>query len=312
MNHESTTVARHRYSAALLTFGVVAVSSLLFSMKGIMAKLAYREGADAITVLALRMGIALPVFLGTLWWTNRRAAHRLTLRDWGRLSFLGFIGYYFASLTDFMGLEHISAGLERIVLYTYPAFVVAGTALWFRRRPRASMAGAALIAWIGIAVTFAGEAQGGVTTRDLWLGTALVLSSAAAYAVFVIMSAEMVRRIGAMRFMSAVCSLSGVLMLVHWAGVKPVTSIATIPAGVWTQGVLLAVAGTLVPGFLTGIGLRLAGAQRFAIIGAIGPVATLVLAAVFLGETVSTAKLVGLALTMAGGLAASLLKDAGR
>jgi len=117
---------------AILTFVVVAGSALFFSAKGIIAKLAYAGGADAITVLVLRTSMSLPVFAAVLWWTNRRAQHRLTARDWRSLALLGFFGWYLASWLDFKGLEHISAGLERIVLFSYPVMVVLATAI--RRR----------------------------------------------------------------------------------------------------------------------------------------------------------------------------------
>src|SRR5689334_5843421 len=144
-----------RMAAAILTFFVVAGSALLFSAKGIMAKLAYAGGADAITVLVLRTGMSLPVFAVVLWWTNRRAAYRLNARDWRTLALLGFFGWYLASWLDFKGLEHISAGLERIVLFSYPVMVVLATAIRRRRMPGLLMTAATLAAWAGIAIAFA-------------------------------------------------------------------------------------------------------------------------------------------------------------
>ena len=308
----SVPVPHTRAGAALLTFAVVAGSALLFSSKGIMAKLAYAGGADAITVLVLRMGMALPVFAVVLWWTNRRAAYRLTARDWRSLALLGFFGWYLASWLDFKGLEHISAGLERIVLFTYPVLVVLGTALRRRRLPGAVMAAAAVAAWAGIAIAFAGEARArSGAPGELWTGTALVLYSAISYAAFVLISGDIVKRIGSARFIAAVCCVSSVLMIIHWACVKPFASLSGLPPVVWRQGVLLATLGTLAPAFLTGLGLRMAGAQRFAVIGAVGPAGTLVMAALWLGESLDPARVGGLALTLTGSLAATLLRDAG-
>lgn len=303
---------RSRLGGALLTFAVVAGSSLLFSSKGIMAKIAYAGGADAITVLVLRMGLALPVFAAVLWWTNRRAPYRLTTRDWQSLALLGFFGWYLASWLDFKGLEHISAGLERIVLYTYPVLVVLGTALRRRRLPGAVMTAAALAAWAGIAIAFVGEARARSTAPgELWTGTALVLYSAISYATFVLVSGDMVKRIGSARFIAAVCCISSVFMIIHWACVKPLASLSGLPPVVWRQGVLLATLGTLAPAFLTGLGLRMAGAQRFAVIGAVGPAGTLVMAALWLGESLDAVRAGGFALTLAGSLAATLLRDTG-
>jgi drug/metabolite transporter (DMT)-like permease len=277
-----------------------------------MAKVAYAGGADAITVLALRMGMALPVFAVVLWRTNRCSKHRLTRRDWGSLMLLGFFGWYLASWLDFKALERISAGLERIVLFTYPVLVVLGTALRRRQLPGAAMTAAALAAWTGIAIAFAGEAGSrSGAGRDLWSGTALVFCSALSYAIFVMVSGDIVKRIGSARFIAAVCTVSSLLILVHWICVKPVKSLLELPPLVWRQGALLATLGTLAPAFLTGWGLKLAGAQQFAIIGSIGPAGTLIMAACWLGEPLDWPRLGGFALTLAGGLAATLLRDNG-
>ena len=298
---------------AILTFFVVAGSALLFSAKGILAKLAYREGADAMTVLALRTGMSLPLFAGVLWWTNRRAAERLTLRDWRSLTVVGFFGWYLASWLDFKGLEHISAGLERIVLFTYPIMVVLATAVRRRQMPGLLMSAATVAAWAGVAVAFAGEARAGASPRgELWLGTMLVFYGAVSYTVFILISGDMVKRLGSLRFIAAVATVSSILMLVHWACVKPVSSLLTLPPGVWRYGILLTILSTIVPSFLTGWGLRLAGSQRFAVIGSIGPAGTLVMAALWLGESVDAARLGGLLLTLAGSVAATLLKDSPR
>jgi drug/metabolite transporter (DMT)-like permease len=297
--------------AAVLTFAVVAGSALLFSAKGIMAKLAYAGGADAITVLLLRTALSLPVFAVVLWWTNSRAAYRLTSRDWVTLSLLGFFGWYLASWLDFKGLEYISAGLERIVLFTYPIIVVLVTAVRRRRPPGLLMTAATLAAWAGVAVAFAGEAGArGVLPADLWTGTALVLYGSISYAVFILISGDIVKRIGSARFIAAVSTVSSVLMIIHWACVKPLSSLSGLPPVVWQQGVLLATLATIVPAFLTGWGLKLAGSQRFAVIGAIGPAGTLLMAALWLGESVDAARLGGFVLTLAGSLTATLLRDA--
>jgi drug/metabolite transporter (DMT)-like permease len=298
-------------AAAILTFAVVAGSALLFSAKGVVAKLAYAGGADAITVLVLRTGMSLPVFVAVLWWTNRRAEHRLTARDWRTLSLLGFSGWYLASWLDFKGLEHISAGLERIVLFSYPVMVVLATTIRRRRMPGLLMTAATLTAWAGIAIAFAGEARARTgAAGELWLGTVLVFYGAVAYTVFVIVSGDIVKRLGSARFIAAVATVSSVLMIVHWACVKPWNSLQDVPPVVWRQGILLATLCTIVPSFLTGLGLKLAGPQRFAVIGSIGPAGTLIMAALWLGESVDLPRALGFVLTLAGSLAAALLKDA--
>jgi len=275
-----------------------------------MAKLAYAGGADAITVLVLRTGMSLPVFAAVLWWTNRRAAHRLTARDWRSLALLGFSGWYLASWLDFKGLELISAGLERIVLFSYPVMVVLATAIRRRKMPGLLMTLATLAAWAGIAIAFAGEARArSGASGELWLGTMLVLYGAVSYTVFIIVSGDMVKRIGSARFIAAVASISSVLMIVHWACVKPWSSLTELSPPVWRHCIVLATLCTIVPSFLTGFGLKLAGSQRFAVIGSIGPAGTLIMAALWLGESLDAPRLGGFVLTLAGSMTATLLRD---
>ena len=64
-----------------------------FSGKAIIVKLAYRHGVDAVTLIMLRMLLALPLFLALAWWAGR-GRPPLTARDWRVVVGLGFCGYY--------------------------------------------------------------------------------------------------------------------------------------------------------------------------------------------------------------------------
>ena len=102
------------HSGALM----VMLSAVCFSAKAIFAKLAYRHGADASTVLGLRMAFALPFFMLVAFRGGReRSAERFTKRELGTLVLTGSAGYYLASALDFQGLTLISAGLERLILF---------------------------------------------------------------------------------------------------------------------------------------------------------------------------------------------------
>ena len=104
-----------RQQAAGIVFALVA--AIGFSAKAIMVKLAYHDPVDAITLLALRMAFALPFFLVVAARANRnKHSQPLTARDKLAVLGLGFVGYYLASYLDFLGLQYISAGLERLIL----------------------------------------------------------------------------------------------------------------------------------------------------------------------------------------------------
>lgn len=303
MNSESTPSPR-----PLATFAIVAASSILFCSKGVVAKLAYAHGADAITVLALRMGFALPFFAAMAAWAAR-GAERLILKDWGRLAGLGFIGYYVSSLVNFTGLQFVTVGLERIILYTYPSIVLALSAFVLRRRVRPAVWIACAMAWLGIVGAFIGETQGPATGRHVALGSALIFASALTYAGFILLSGDTVRRVGSLRFTGLAAGFSCVFILTHAALARPAGLWLHLPAPVYVEGLILALFGTVIPALLLAMGLQRTSAQRFAIIGMTGPVTTLFLAWLVLGERPNFVQGVGFALTLAGGLAVSLLKD---
>lgn len=294
----------------LVTFLIVAGSSICFCTKGVFAKLAYAEGADSITVLALRMGMALPVFLAVGWWSTRGQSTAMSRRDWTHLLLLGFLGYYLSSFVNFHGLQYISVGLERMVLFTYPCLVLLGSALFLKRRIRPAVWLCMAVAYAGIACAFAGEAlQTRGPHRTLLLGTGLVFLSALTYAWFILASGELLRRIGPAAFTSRVVAVSCVMILLHYSAVRPVAELFTLTGKTYACGAALAFIGTIAPSYLLGSGLQRAGAQRFAIIGTVGPVATIVLAWAVLGESLHSWQVAGFLLCMAGGLGVSLLKE---
>lgn len=294
-------------AARLATYAIIATSSILFCSKGVVAKLAYAHGADALTVLTLRMGFALPFFLAIgLWWS--RGQRRLDAGEWARLAGLGFIGYYVSSLVNFTGLQYVTVGLERIVLYTYPSMVLVLSAFVLRKPVRPLTWTACAIAWAGIVVAFVGETHTPTRNAHTALGAGLILASAFTYALFILLSGDVIRRVGSMRFTGFAGGFSCLFMLVHSAVSRPAAAMLHLPPAVYGEGLILAVLGTVAPTLLLSVGLRRTSPQQFAIIGTVGPVATLLLAWAVLGERPNLAQVLGFALTVGGGLAVSLIK----
>jgi drug/metabolite transporter (DMT)-like permease len=291
----------------IVTFLIVAGSSILFCSKSVFAKLAFAEGVDAITVLALRTAFAFPFFL-VFALLPTPGSLPLSIRDWGRLAMLGFVGYYLSSLVNFTGLQYISVGLERIILYTYPSLVLGISAVVMRRKIRISTWMACGVAWTGIVTAFAGEAHSPASDRTV-LGASLIFASSLTYATFIMLSGETVKRVGPLRFTGIVVGFSCLIMQIHHAALRPVSALFHLPAKVYGLGAILAVFGTVAPALLLSLGLKRAGAQRFAVISTIGPVATLFLAWALLGEQPNAAQAVGFGLTLFGGLAVTLLKS---
>jgi len=311
MNTDATTshpTFRAPSGAALATFAIVAGSSILFCSKGVFVKLAYAHGAGTLSVLALRMGMSLPFFLAIAIWYSR-GAEPLKARDWAQLAGLGFLGYYVSSLVNFLGLQYVSVGLERIVLYTYPSIVLLISAFVLRKPVRSLTWGACAVAWLGIVAAFVGEMHTPKAGAHTGLGAALIFASAVTYALFILMSGSCIRRVGSMRFTGIAGSISCLLILLHTSVGQPVRTLFALPTPVYVDGAVLALLGTVAPVLLLAIGLQRTGPQQFAIIGTVGPVTTVFLAWFMLGERPNAIQALGFALTLGGGLAVSLLKS---
>ncbi|HYM48501.1 MAG TPA: DMT family transporter [Burkholderiaceae bacterium] len=289
---------------------LTAVATVAFSGKAVIVKLAYRHGVDTITLLALRMLFAAPLFLALGWWASRRQRVKpLTRREWLTMAGLGLLGYYAASLFDFLGLQYISAALERLVLFLYPTFVVLFSALLFRHRITRRELLALAISYAGIALVFIND----LTTQqaNVTLGMVLVLISALCYAGYLIGSGRLVQRVGSVRFACFASLAASVGVLTHFIIVRDIAVLIEQPLPVHGLALLMAVVSTVLPIVLTSEGIRLLGSNKVAMVGTLGPVATIFLGYVFLNEPITTVQLAGAALVVAGVLVIALRGTAG-
>ena len=291
---------------ALVGTLLVLASAILFATKSIFIKLAYQESVDPVTLLTLRMVFALPFFLVMGVMASRgKHVQPLTRRDWGIMFLLGFAGYYMASLLDFMGLQYISAGLERLVLFLYPTMTVLITAFVLKRAVSRHT-------WLAIGISYAGMAL--VVWPDvhhageyLALGMTLVFGGALAYACYLVGSGEIIQRLGANRFTGITLSISSLCCVLHFLLVNPFSALSVSPR-VLGLGLTLAIVCTVLPATMLTNGIRRIGASRAALVGAIGPVATLYLGYAVLGETLVGMQMAGTVLVLAGVLMVSLNK----
>lgn len=273
------------------------LAALGFSLKAIFVKLAYPHGVDAITLLALRMGFSLPVFL----WVGlarQRAGSALSRGDWGRLIILGCLGYYGASILDFWGLEYISAGLERLILFTYPTLTILIGVLFQGKSFSWREAVAIALCYSGIGFAFVHDLDL-ADSRDVWIGGALVFASSVCYAIYLAGSAPMIGRLGAMRFSALAALVSSAVTLLHFAATQPFTAFIQ-PLPVYGWGLAMALFATVVPVFAQSAAIRQLGAGRTTLYSMIGPMLTIAFAWWLLDETLSAAQLAGAALVVLG------------
>lgn len=290
---------------------LVAFAAVAFSAKAILVKLAYRHGTDPVTLLALRMGFSLPLFAAIAWWSGRDGhAGRLSGRDRVTIVGLGLLGYYGASLFDFLGLQYISAALERLVLFLYPTIVVLIAAVFFGRRITRRDVAALALSYVGIGLVFVNDLRG--DQPHVALGAFWVLLSAICYAVYLVGNGRMVRRMGSVLFACLASIVACLGVLAHFAAARPVAHLWTQPAPVYPLAVGMAVFSTVLPVILMSEGIRRIGASHASLVGTVGPVATIFMGAWFLGEPITVVQLAGAALVVAGVLLISLAKPAAR
>ncbi len=286
---------------------LVAFAAIAFSAKGVIIKLAYRYGVDAVTLLALRMVFSAPFFVMVGWWAARtKELPPISPRDHGAVIALGFVGYYLASYFDFLGLQYITAALERLLLFTHPTFVVLFSALLFGRRITGRDIFAIGISYVGIALVFGHD----LTTQpgNVALGSFWVLLSALFYAAYLIGSGRVVHRVGTLRFAAYAGLVSSVCVVAHFLVTRDSHLLLGQELPVYWLSLLMAVVSTVLPIVLTAEGIRRIGASHASIVASIGPLATIALGAVFLGDEITWIQIVGAGLVMTGVLAISLAK----
>jgi drug/metabolite transporter (DMT)-like permease len=280
------------------------LAALGFALKAIFVKLAYAWPVSAVALLAIRMLISLPVF-AWVGWKSGKSAPTLGRRDLLILSILGLAGYYGASILDFLGLQYITAGLERLILYTYPTLTVLIAVVVFKRPLQRRELAAILLSYAGIGFAFAHDLDFAREGDTVWLGAALVFASSLAYAVYLTGSGPMIARLGSARFTALCMLVSTAGTLAHFALSQPLSALVQ-PWQVYALGVAMAVFSTILPVFMQSAAIRRIGASRSVLIGTIGPMATIFFGWWWLGESVSLHQMIGLALVLAGVLLVSL------
>ncbi|MDR3374205.1 MAG: DMT family transporter [Ancalomicrobiaceae bacterium] len=286
---------------SLIGYLFAITGAVLFSTKAIAIKLAYQHPVDAETLLAIRMGLALPIYLalGSIAVLRKRAGgQRLpSARRFLAAAGCGLIGYWFASYTDFIGLLWISATFERLILITYPLFVVIIGWLFFGGRLTWGIVPSLVCAYGGLALIFGAHDGGGGT--NVALGAAMVLAAAVAFALYQLLAKREIGRIGSELFTAAAMSGASAGSLVVFFLTHKVSDLA-VAREILPHAAFLAIGATIVPSYFLNAALARISAEANGAIGMISPVATILLAALFLGESLSVREIAGTALVVSG------------
>jgi len=287
------------WSAERIGIALAVLAAFGFSLKAIFVKLAYAVApVEAVTLLALRMAFALPVFL----WIGLaagRAAPPLSWRDRGRLVVLGLLGYYASSLLDFLGLQYISAGLERLILFTYPTLTVLIGVLFMGQTLARRQIAALVLSYAGIALAFAHDLSIAGDLAAVLTGAAFVFASALTYAAYSAGAEAAIRDIGSARFAALAMLVSTAATLLHFFAAQPLAALAQ-PLPVHACAAAMALFSTVLPVLWQSAAIRRIGAARTVLIGTLGPVLTILFGGWLLAEPISPVQLAGAALVLAG------------
>lgn len=294
----------NHWSTERLGIALAVLAALGFSFKAIFVKLAYAAAAvDAVTLLTLRMTFALPIALWASLWLCR-AAPPLSRTDWGLLLALGVLGYYGASILDFIGLQYISAALERLILFIYPTLTVLIGVLFMGKTLEKRQVAALALSYAGIGLAFAHDLQVTDDMHAVLLGGAFIFGSALSYALYSAGAEVAIRRLGTLRFAALAIIVSTFATQLHFVLTQPFSALVQ-PLEVYAYAAAMALFSTVLPVFWQSAAVQHIGAARTVLIGTLGPMLTIFFAWLLLTEPVSIAQLLGAGLVLAGVLLVS-------
>jgi drug/metabolite transporter (DMT)-like permease len=275
---------------------LAALGSIAFSGKAIIVKLAYRYDVDAVTLIMYRMLFALPLFVALAWWASR-GKPPLARLDWLIVFGLGVTGYYLASFLDFLGLQYISASLERLILYLNPTLVLLIGVFAFGRRVTQRQLAAMAVSYVGILVVFGQELK--LEGADVPLGAALVFGSAVSYAIYLAYSGQVVSRLGALRLTGLATTVACGLCIAQFFVLRPVSAMVVAPEVLWLS-VLNATVCTFAPVVMVMLAIERIGSTLTAQTGMIGPLSTIAMGVLILGEPFTAWVVAGTGLVLVG------------
>jgi drug/metabolite transporter (DMT)-like permease len=294
-------MTQKNHQITLTGFLIALSGAIFFSTKAIFVKLAFKSThVDAITLLSLRMLFSLPFYVFAAWLVSKKENKQaLTKKDWGLLLAMGILGYYLSSFFDFIGLQYVSAGLERLILFLYPTFSVLINTFYFKTKLSRVQVIALLLTYLGIGIAYFGELKLDTSNPKFFFGSFMIFLCAITYSFYLVGTGRMVHRVGVTRY-------TAYAMLAATAGIF-INFLATHSAmdipfsnGLVGYSIALAIIATVLPSFMMSNAMKRIGSNNVSIITSIGPVSTIIQAHLFLGEHIITAQIIGTMLVIAG------------
>ncbi len=280
---------------------LVVIGSICFAGKAVLVKYNYLHyHVDTVSLLALRMLFSAPFYLIILYFQNRKQSEvpKLTGKQWVWMLFIGLVGYYLAAFFDFWGLNYITASVERLILFIYPTMVVILSAIFLKKPIHKIQYLALIITYMGVAFAFVPDLRVGMQ-KDLIFGSILIFLSALTYAIYLIGSGEMIPKVGALRFTCYAMLISTAMIIIHYS-ISVGGNLLGYQSAVYWLSIGMAVFTTVIPSFMISEGIKRIGSGNTSIIASIGPIATIIMANIFLNEIINSWQIVGTFIVLGG------------
>jgi drug/metabolite transporter (DMT)-like permease len=289
------------YHLSLAGFLITILGAVFFSTKAIFVKLAFKStGIDAVTLLTLRMLFSLPFYLVAAWLGSKKdSAVSLSVRQWFFLILLGIFGYYLSSLFDFVGLQYVSAGLERLILFLYPTFSVLINTFLYKTKLNKTQIIALVLTYLGIGIAYLGEMKIDTSNPHFYFGSFMIFLCAITYSFYLVGTGRMIPKVGVTRYTAYAMLAATVGIFTHFLLTKNVEQIPFSPTLIW-YSIALAIIATVLPSFMMSTGMKKIGSNNVSIITSIGPVSTIIQAHFFLGENIIVPQIIGTVLVIIG------------
>ncbi|GAC1448956.1 MAG: DMT family transporter [Chitinophagaceae bacterium] len=290
-----------QHNISVIGFLITFLGAILFSTKAIIVKKAFHDThIDALSLLTIRMIFSLPFYLGiAIFAGNKKDNIHFTKGQWCWIITLGLLGYYVSSFLDFAGLQYVSAGLERLILFLYPTFAVVINATIFKQKINRIQLLALVLTYTGIAIAYIGQLHVETASHAFFFGSFLIFICAITYAIYIVGSGKLIPQVGAAKFTAyaMLASTGGVFIHYMLAGNYQLLHSGT---EYWRYGILLAILATVIPSFLISFGMKQIGSNNVAIVSGVGPVSTIIQAHFILGEKIFAEQVAGTMLVIAG------------
>lgn len=282
-------------------FLITLMGAIFFSTKAIFVKLAFlHTQVDAVTLLALRMLFSLPFYLAAAWMVAKKeGVVRMSRRDWALVIAMGILGYYLSSLFDFIGLQYVSAGLERLILFLYPTFAVLINTFYFKTTLEKKQVAALVLTYLGIGIAYFGEIDVDSSNPKFFFGSLMIFFCAVTYSFYMVGTGRLVPRLGVTRYTTYAMLAATAGVFLHFLVMHDFGSVQFTPA-LAGYSLALAVVATVLPSYMMSTGMKRIGSNNVAIITSIGPVSTILQAHFILGEAITPLQLFGTALVIVG------------